>query len=326
MGSGSATRTLRASRGALLLTIACAACSGGAASPSVHDRTDFVLGTVAELKVVSASEDDAARALQRAYDELARIERLASAYIDTSDVGRLARDPSAPLSADTREILRVARDVQEASGGAFCPTLGALLHIWGFPEPTALPDSAAVREGVRLSRLPNAALDLGGIAKGYAVDLAVDALAGTGSCIVTAGGDLAVRGSRPDGKGWLIGVQDPRDTSRFLLKLRVSGKVSVSTSGDYQRFVVVGGIRYHHILDPSTGWPARGLRSVTVIGPSTVLTDAWSTAAFVLGPKEGLVRLEAHPQLEGLLVEEDGDGRLVTHQTSGFARYVEPGE
>ncbi|MGQ0722355.1 MAG: FAD:protein FMN transferase [Candidatus Eiseniibacteriota bacterium] len=324
--SGSATRTLRGARGALLLTIACTACSSGAAKHAVHDRTDFVLGTVAELKVVCASAEEAARALQRAYDELSRIERLASAYIDTSEVGRLALDPSAPLSADTREILRVAREVQDASGGAFCPTLGALLKIWGFPEPAALPDSASVREGVRLSRLPNAALDLGGIAKGYAVDLAAGALAETGSCIVTAGGDLAVRGTRPDGKAWLIGVQDPRDTSRFVVKLRVSGKVSVSTSGDYQRFLMVDGVRYHHILDPSTGWPARGLRSVTVIGPSAVLTDAWSTAAFVLGAQEGLARLEAHPDLEGMLVEEDGAGRLVLHRTSGFSKYEEPNE
>jgi thiamine biosynthesis lipoprotein len=305
--------------------MACTAASACAPKPRVHQRTDFVLGTVAELKVVSAAEDDALRALQRAYDELSRIEQLCSAYLETSEVGRLAHDSTTALSPDTREILRVAREVQQASGGAFCPTLGALLKIWGFPEPAALPDSAAVREGVRLSRLPNAALDLGGIAKGYAVELAAEALASAGSCVVTAGGDLAVRGTRPDGKGWLIGVQDPRDTSRFLLKLRLSGRMSVSTSGDYQRFLLVDGVRYHHILDPATGWPARGVRSVTVVGPSAARTDAWSTAAFVMGVEQGLARLEAEPDLEALLVEERDGGELVLHRTSGFTRYVEPG-
>jgi thiamine biosynthesis lipoprotein len=312
---------LRGTARALLLLISFAACS---AKPGIHERTDFTLGTVAELKVVSRSEVEAGPALQRAFDELLRIEQLASSYLETSEVSRLARDPATPLSPEMQEILAVAREVQQASGGAFCPTLGALLHVWGFPEPDALPDSAAVAEALRRSRLPGAELDLGGVAKGYAVDLAAEALGRAGSCIVSAGGDLAVRGTRPDGKAWLVGVQDPRDTSRFLVKLRLSGRVSVSTSGDYQRYIDVGGVRYHHILDPETGWPAQGLRSVTVVGPSTVLTDAWATAAFVLGAREGLARLEAHPDLEGVLVEEDGAGQLVLHATTGFARYVEP--
>jgi thiamine biosynthesis lipoprotein len=244
------------------------------------------------------------------------------------------------------EILVLAKRVAARSDGAFDPSAGALVELWGYPDHPALPDSAAIAEAVatvdwravesadmaaggEVPRawklgLPGMRLDLGGIAKGWGVDRAADLLAGvSGAALVNVGGDLAVRGTKPAGTGWLIGVQDPRDPSRLFLKLRLTGPGAVATSGDYQRWFEVGGVRYHHLLDPRTGWPARGVRSATVVAPTCAVADAWATAAFVLGPEAGVAALEREPDLEGVLVTVGEDGELVLHETSGFAKYRE---
>ncbi len=315
------------------LTLVCLACETG---PAIYEHTGFAMGTVAQLKVVAYDASPAEEALVRAMAELARIERITTVYSDSSDVARLARDAGGDpraLPEDLDWILESALRVAERSGGAFDPTAGPLVRAWGFPEEPALPDSvdlaaalelvswegcSKTEEGWQLT-VAGMELDLGGIAKGYAVDRAADALAAvTGNCLVNVGGDLAVRGSRPGRSGWHIGIQDPREPSRLFLKIQVSGNRAVATSGDYQRAFDVDGIRYHHILDPRRGWPAGELRSVTVVAPTCELADAWATAAFVLGPEEGLEALEAHPDLEGVLVEEDEKGDLVLHRTSGM--------
>jgi thiamine biosynthesis lipoprotein len=276
-------------------------------------------------------------AFSAALAELGRIERLATVHSDSSEIALLGRGAGAgpvPVSQDLDRILEAATEVARASGGAFDPTIGPLVRAWGFPDAPHLPDSSAIAgatalvgwercartEGGWSLAEPGLSLDLGGVANGYAVDRAADRLAGmTSGCLVSCGGDLAVRGARPGRPAWVIGVEDPREPSRLILKLRVPGGRAVSTSGDYQRFFEADGVRYHHVLDPRTGRPSHGLRSATVVGPNAVLTDAWATAAMVLGPVEGLAALEAHPDLEGVLVEQDSLGKLVLHRTSGMA-------
>ncbi|MGH2569830.1 MAG: FAD:protein FMN transferase [bacterium] len=310
------------------------ACSPG---PAIYEHAGFAMGTVVQLKVVVHDASVADAAFEAALAELARVERLATVHSDSSEVALLARAAGGipvPVSQDLDRILRTAIEVARSTGGAFDPTIGPLLRAWGFPDAPHLPDSSAIAQSAalvgweRCKRSPEGwslaepgmSLDLGGVAKGYAVDRAADRLAAFSSgCLVSVGGDLAVRGTRPGRPGWVIGVEDPREPSRMILKLGVPGDRAVSTSGDYQRFVEVDGKRYHHLLDPDTGRPARGLRSVTVVGPYAELTDAWATAAFVLGPVEGLAALEAHPDLEGVLVEQDVLGKLVLHRTSGMA-------
>jgi thiamine biosynthesis lipoprotein len=304
--------------------------------PVIYEHTSLAMGTVAELKVVAWDSPAAESALVAAVAELARIEAITTVYSDSSDVSRLMRQAGSDavsVDPDLDRILVGARLVAEQSNGAFDPTAGPVVRAWGFPEAPALPDSAAVADAVALvdweqcvrddagwTLGPGMMLDLGGIAKGYAVDRVADRLAEVaGGCLVGVGGDLAVRGSRPGRPGWIIGVQDPREPSRLMLRLRLGGALAVATSGDYQRFFEAEGERWHHILDPRTGWPARGLRSVTVVAPSCELADAWATAAFVLGPEAGLAALEEHPDLEGVLVAEDAAGELVLHRTSGMA-------
>jgi thiamine biosynthesis lipoprotein len=297
--------------------VAVAACDR---APDVHPYDGYVMGTVAELKVVSADAAAAEAALRDAYDELARIELLATTHNELSDVSRLNANPdgNVVLSPEIREIFRIAFEVQARSDSAFCPTLGAALRAWGFPDAPRVADPAELRAALKKKEY-----DLGGVAKGYGVDRAADILARTGPCLVNVGGDLMVHGTRPDGTSWRIGVQDPRDPSRLFLKLRLPDGRAVATSGDYQRFVMADGVRYHHILDPKTGQPARGVRSASVIAPTCALADAWATAAFVLGPERGIAALEEQPTLEGVLVEEGPGGELVLHETSGFAAYVE---
>jgi thiamine biosynthesis lipoprotein len=150
-------------------------------------------------------------------------------------------------------------------------------------------------------------VDLGAIAKGWAVDRAMAALQGRGiaSAIIDAGGDLRIAGSRP-GKGfWRIGVQDPREAGALLLTLDLTD-TAIVTSGDYERFFMEGGVRYHHILDPATGMPAAGCRSVTVLASTAAEADAAATAAFVLGPERGLAFLRSRPGVRGVIVDAGG--------------------
>jgi len=149
-------------------------------------------------------------------------------------------------------------------------------------------------------------VDLGPIAKGWAVDRSMEKLTALGirNAIIDAGGDLRVIGARPGKNFWHIGVQHPRDSGAlsFTFELR---DTAIATSGDYERFFVADGVRYHHILDPATGQPARGCQSVTVLAATTAEADACATAAFVLGPSKGLSFLRARPGVRGVIVGAD---------------------
>ena len=150
-------------------------------------------------------------------------------------------------------------------------------------------------------------LDLGGIGKGYAVDRACDLLrerlvvAG----IVNAGGDLRLWGQKPGGDPWVVGIQDPRRRDRVTSRLTITDR-AVATSGDYERKFESGGRVYNHILDPDTGYPADGVRSVTVVAGTAEEADAYATGIFVMGPGDGRRFLEEHPDIEGIIVDAGG--------------------
>ena len=150
-------------------------------------------------------------------------------------------------------------------------------------------------------------LDLGAIAKGYAVDRASAVLRkqGIDNFLVAAGGDLTVSGEKGSGIPWAIGIQHPRLPAELIAKLRPA-RAAVSTSGDYQKFFFQGGERYHHILTPSTGLPARECQSVTIMAPSAMDADALATSVFVLGPKEGFAILERLPDVHAIIVDQRG--------------------
>ena len=230
-------------------------------------------------------------------------------------------------------MLAAALDWSRRTGGAFDPTTAALLDLWDIlsgPHPPPSPEQlAAARQEVGWRRLVlsadhrrvdlgGTALDLGGIAKGYAIDRAAQALrrSGVRDFLVNAGGDLFVAGSK-GGDPWRVGIQHPRSPEELLQVVSpVDG--ALVTSGDYERSFTWEGTLYHHILDPRSGEPARDCQSVTVWAATAIDADALATAVFVLGPAEGLALVEGQPDAEALVVTAAGEVR----ESSGFRRVV----
>jgi thiamine biosynthesis lipoprotein len=251
-------------------------------------------------------------------------------------VGRLNRGEAVAPPPEVASTLAVALEVASATGGAFDPTILPLVSLWDFDHGGRLPPAADIQEARRWVdwrrvsrdaqgryRLPEGfSLDLGGIAQGAVVDLLGAWLEQRGlrRYLVEASGDILIAGQKGRNQPWTVAIRHPRRGQEFvgILKLGEPGrKLAIVTSGDYERFFELGGRRYHHILDPATGYPSMGLASVTVIAPTCTEADALSTAAFVLGPQRGLALLESRPGVEGLLIAEK-NGKLEAEATSGF--------
>jgi len=289
--------------------------------PEPFKETRFMMGTLVDL-MLFPDGDKASEAAGLAFARMLRIESAAHPSEEGSPLYLVRQGKGARVEGDLAKILETAMKVSRASSGAFDPTLGELTYLWGFgrgdpqlPDPQEIKDALA-RAGYR--RVPTGPcceegrsiwFDLGGVAKGYAVDSAVKELAdaGVAAGIVNAGGDLRTFGVRPGRGFWKIGVQDPADPQELAGVLEI-GEAAVATSGDYQRYFFKDGIRYHHILDPATGYPARsGLSGTTVIAPDCATADALATAVFVMGPEKGLALLEKWDDAEGILITEGGE-------------------
>lgn len=247
------------------------------------------------------------------------------ASVDRLFGGGMVSSASAASVLESREfddIVREAEKVYALSGGLFDPTIGKVSRLWSFGEDAQVPPVDSLKqalESVGLARYlagpdrDRFVLDLGGIAKGYAVELAARTLADLGfkSAIVNAGGDMRLLGKRPDGKPWRIAIRHPRRADAFLGYLEVED-AAVATSGDYERCFFANGSRYHHILDPRTGMPGRASTSVTVVGPEASLCDALATALFLAGPSAGAKMLEALPRVGAVFSYAEGNSLAVT--------------
>ncbi len=295
-------------------------------------RAELVMGTLVEIKAFGADEKQLDDAISKAFAEMNRLDALLSSHKPDSEISRLSQAAGDfVVSPETVALIQLGNQIAMESGGAFDMTLGAVKKLWAIESeqprvPTqqqlnaALqgigPDALALHDNRVSKRLPTLRVDLGGIAKGYAVDRALAILrsAGITSASVNAGGDIALLGDR-QGRPWRIGIQHPRRADELLTTLELSDR-AVVTSGDYERFFEREGIRYHHIFDPCTGQPAQRCQSVTVVAADAANADALATAAFVLGPQAGLQLLEELPGIEGLIVAADGS----LQQTSGLPR------
>lgn len=254
-----------------------------------------------------------------------------------SPVGWLNQHGQASLPQDILDVVKISLDVAKETNGAFDPTILPLVKLWDFSVSMDLPkqediDKARQFVDYRRLELSNSgmaylpegfSIDLGGVAKGAIVDELADEfyLQGFTDFLIEAGGDIIISGTKADKAKWSVAVRHPRKTEYLLVKFYLGEpgkKQAIVTSGDYERFIIKDGIRYHHLLDPETGWPAMGCASVTVIAPNCTLADALSTAAFVLGPEKGLEYLEKKAYVEGLIIEETADGKLKAATTSGF--------
>lgn len=266
------------------------------------------MGTLAEIGVVARDRRRARGAIDAAMTELARVERAMTRFRNDSEIGRVnaaARATPVAVSAETARVVEEALRWAEASDGGFDPALGRASELWSVGSRTAPPASdetgrfagrdlwRAVETGrfrgepAILLHEADAAIDLGGIAKGYGVDRAVAALRewGVTSGMVNVGGDLYALGDSPEGDPWTVGVQDPTRPDGIALTLEVSDR-AVATSGDYERYFEHRGRRYHHLLDPRTAAPRSSpFHSVTVLADDVLTADAAGTAAFGAAPE-----------------------------------------
>lgn len=286
------------------------------------------IGTLIEIKIPCPpeSEKDAIVAIQDAHDEIKRLESLMSAYLPDSDISRVnknaAREP-VKISDETFEVIQQALAVSEKTGGAFDISFASVGKLWSLnPEAPHIPTDEEIRAALPLVNYKNVILDkenktvrfahegmeigLGGIAKATAIEWAVNAIEKRGfhDALVNAGGDVYAMGLNADRRPWRVGIIHPREQTKFITKIDVTNR-AVFTSGDYERFVDVGGKRYHHILDPRTGRPAEKCISVTVVTPDLQTVRGLSASIFILGPDEGMKLIRRMPGVEALIVTPD---------------------
>jgi thiamine biosynthesis lipoprotein len=277
--------------------------------------------------------------------EFGRLEKLMSTWVPDSDIQQINRAAGlAPVavSTDVRNVLHAAREASDWTGGKFDVTFGALTGLWKFDhdQDNALPDMREVRSrlpridyravqidearGTVLLARTGMSIHLGGIGKGYAIDRAVDIVRRRGlrDFMIQSGGDIYAAGMK-DGRPWRLGIQDPRGPDKQTFAELDLSDATFSTSGDYERFFMKDGRRYHHILDPDTGEPARGSRSVTIVANRAVSADALSTGVFILGPAAGMALIERLPDVEGVIVSDKNEV-LVSSGLRGRIRIVAP--
>lgn len=282
------------------------------------------MGTVVEVTVADRSEGKAHLAIQAAMAEIERIDKLLSTHDPESVVSRINREGHrhpVKVTKEVVELLEAAVQAARESEGAFDITIGPVTRLWDFDGGGHIPDEATLNAALNKVgyeyliinedanevgfKIDGMALDLGAIGKRWASDRAADLLRreGVRRAMVDVGGDLRLIGSRPGRDFWRIAVQDPRNPGKALASFDLKD-AAIVTSGDYERFFVEGTTRYHHLLVPATGQPARECRSVTVIAPTAM--EACAAAAFVLGPERGLAYLRRRPGVRGMIVDAEG--------------------
>jgi thiamine biosynthesis lipoprotein len=297
-----------------------------------YQREAAIMGTRVAVELWSEDPALAERAMQAVMDEMRRTDELMSHYKPQSQLSVVnAHAAERPVEVDPTIIEVVARALEfsRLSGGAFDITYASVGYLYDY-RAHQKPSDAQIElalagvdyRRVQLDRAartirftaPGVRIDLGGIAKGYAVDRSIETLRKLGirHAIVNAGGDTRLLGDRR-GAPWIVGVRDPRNDGALVTRLPLADE-AVSTSGDYERYFEADGERYHHILVPGTGKSAREVRSVTILGPDATTTDGLSTSVFVLGVRRGLELVERMPGIEAVIV--DAEGRI--HHSAGL--------
>ncbi|CAG1772279.1 FAD:protein FMN transferase [uncultured bacterium] len=278
-------------------------------------KTFFAFGSFVEIHIRTDRTEDAERVIAEAMEVCGRLDSLFSLYIDDSPLLQINRSENAVLPAEIAELLSVSMKVYDQTGGAFDPAIGALTELWGFEKDSMhLPGKDSITAVMQLSGADKIEvrgdtlikplgvhLNFGAIAQGYGADVICRILEREGfdDYLVNSGGEVRQNGD------WLVGVRHPRDEHETLYSLNLQNKAA-ATSGDYERYFVLNGKRFHHILDPKTGYPATGCQSVTVIAKTAAEADALATGVFVLGPKKGLEIIEQNPDAATLIITSDG--------------------
>ena len=298
------------------------------------------MGSSLRVAIWTTDEAPASAAADRVFREFDRLESLLSVWKPGSDVVRLnaaAGTQPVAVSNETLEVLTAARIGSERTNGKFDITFGALADVWKFDhdQDNSVPDRTAIEtrlpfvdfqavqvnaaERTAFITRPGVRVHLGGIGKGYAVDAAVALLRQQGfrDFLIQAGGDIYAAGTN-NGTPWRLGIADPRGAHEAFAAVEVRD-ATFSTSGDYERSFIKDGVRYHHLLDPDLGQPARGCRSVTIVTSRATMADVLSTGVFIMGPEAGMALIETLPDVEGVIVTASNEVLI----SSGLKRRVD---
>jgi thiamine biosynthesis lipoprotein len=297
-------------------------------------REEAIMGTAIRVELWHEESTAGEAALDAVMEEMHRIDRAMSPFKPESELSRLNREAArapVPISEEMAELVARSIGFSKLSEGAFDITfasVGCMFDYRNGTRPTAEKVAAALPginyRHIRLDRRQRTIqfardgvrIDLGGIAKGYAVDNCVALLKARGvkEALIVAGGDSRVLGDRR-GRPWMIGIRDPRRKDAMVAMIPLVD-AAISTSGDYERYFEADGVRYHHILDPRTGMSATGVRSVTIVGPDATTTEGISKSVFIMGPERGIRFVESLPGIDAVII--DGDGNM--HYSAGLRR------
>ena len=317
---------------------------------TLFKKAALSMGTVFEVSAYVADKYRAEKAFNDVFKEINRLDYLMSNYKEESELSKVNKNAaSEPTTCDNELAYVIEQSLQysDITDGAFDITIGPLMKKWGFfREQGRIPGNEELKsvlesvsykniiigEKVKKSlfrdpsivktisfRNSGTQIDLGGIGKGYAVDMAIRVLKGNGinSALINFAGNIYAYGTPPGKDSWVVGLQHPRKSEGLLGSFEIRDK-AVSTSGDYEKFFTIDGERYSHIIDPRTGNPVKGIVSVTIVTDSATRADALSTGVFVLGLEKGMDLIEKLSDVEGIIIYEDADSRLSTETSSGM--------
>jgi FAD:protein FMN transferase len=294
---------------------------------TVHRKVLKLMGNRFELSVVSDNESEAFEKMALAVAEISRIEKLLTTFSDDSQTNRINKQAGiapVPVDRETFELIQRSKKISDITQGAFDITYGSVdKKLWNFDQHmTSLPDADTARNAVHLINYKNVLLDnekctvflkekgmrigFGGIGKGYAAERAKKILqeAGVENGIVNAAGDLTAWGHQPNGEEWTIGIADPNAARTPFSYLSVTN-IAIATSGNYEKYVIIGGKRYSHTIDPKTGLPVSGIKSVSILSPNAEIADAMATPVMIMGIKAGLDMVNQVKGLACIIVDDD---------------------
>jgi thiamine biosynthesis lipoprotein len=295
--------------------------------PQIFKRSCKLMGNRFELSVVAESEQWAAEKIDAGVAEIKRIERLLTTFSDDSETNQVNANAGikpVAVSRETFELVKRSIVISKVTQGAFDITYGSIdKRLWNFDKDmTSLPDKATAKKMVRLINYRNITLDednctvflrergmrigFGGIGKGYAAERAklIMKQQGVTSGVVNASGDLNTWGLQPGGKKWTIGIANPDASHQVFSYLNISD-LAVATSGNYEKFIMIDGKKYSHTINPRTGLPVTGIKSVTIITTNAEIADAMATPVTIMGVYAGLDLINQMKDIEAIIIDDD---------------------
>jgi len=286
-----------------------------------------LMGNHFELSVVSNDENWAAEKIEAGINEIRRIERLLTTFSDDSETNLVNQNAGIMpviVSRETFNLIRRSIRISEVTQGAFDISYGSIdKRLWNFDQNmTSLPDEATAKKMVRLINFRNIVLDeekctvflrekgmrigFGGIGKGYAAEMAKQVMKqqGVQSGVVNASGDLSAWGIQPNGEKWRVGIVNP-DSSHEVFSYMVISDMAVATSGNYEKYIMIDGKKYSHTINPRTGLPVTGIKSVTIITTNAEIADAMATPVMIMGIRTGLDLINQMKDIEAVIIDDD---------------------